>query len=376
MYSPTRFLGALGAGGLAVTFFLWLMFWVPHAGRPIPVFEDWTAALASSNLIAQIMIVTALIGVAVFLTAHVVLLIKNLKAWNAFTQTEQGQLFMQSEGAIQRMAVYLTLAMTVNGGFIAGALFVPGLWAVVEYLFPVAILTFAAIGVAGMRVYLELQAKRLEVPATNNTFVTVLPAFAFAMVSVGLAAPAAMSQVETTQFISIFTSLFFFVLALFIATFNGLGSFRAIQEQGIADDALPTLWIWVPLGTVLMIAWIRLTHGMEGVGLIDHGHASIFLFVIFALQSSVLLFGYQMKKRADYFQRLKGGELVKPAAYAMICPGVAYAVSIQFLVNKGLAADHIIDKFSPTYWTLTSAALVVTAVTMYYYQFLVRRLEA
>ena len=142
MYSPTRFLGALGAGGLAVTFFLWLMLWVPHAGRPIPVFEDWTAALASSNLIAQIMIVTALIGVAVFLTAHVVLLIKNLKAWNAFTQTEQGQLFMQSEGAIQRMAVYLTLAMTVNGGFIAGALFVPGLWAVVEYLFPVAILTF------------------------------------------------------------------------------------------------------------------------------------------------------------------------------------------------------------------------------------------
>ena len=33
-YSPLYFLAALGAGGLMVTFFMYLMFWVPHPGRP------------------------------------------------------------------------------------------------------------------------------------------------------------------------------------------------------------------------------------------------------------------------------------------------------------------------------------------------------
>ena len=32
-YSPLYFLASLGAGGLAVTFFMYLMFWVPHPAR-------------------------------------------------------------------------------------------------------------------------------------------------------------------------------------------------------------------------------------------------------------------------------------------------------------------------------------------------------
>ena len=39
-YSPLYFLASVGAGGLTVTFFMWLMFWVPHTGRPVPIFED------------------------------------------------------------------------------------------------------------------------------------------------------------------------------------------------------------------------------------------------------------------------------------------------------------------------------------------------
>jgi hypothetical protein len=39
-YSPLYFLASLGAGGLAVTFFMWLMFWVPHPEQPVPIFEN------------------------------------------------------------------------------------------------------------------------------------------------------------------------------------------------------------------------------------------------------------------------------------------------------------------------------------------------
>ena len=45
-YSPLYFLASLGAGGLTVTFFMYLMFWVPHPGRPVPVFEDLMTVFA------------------------------------------------------------------------------------------------------------------------------------------------------------------------------------------------------------------------------------------------------------------------------------------------------------------------------------------
>ncbi len=49
-YSPLYYLAALGTGGLVVTFFMWLMFWVPHPGQPVPVFEDIVAAFATGPL--------------------------------------------------------------------------------------------------------------------------------------------------------------------------------------------------------------------------------------------------------------------------------------------------------------------------------------
>ena len=49
-YSPLYFLASVGAGGLAVTFFMYLMFWVPHPGRPVPIFEDIIAAFATGAL--------------------------------------------------------------------------------------------------------------------------------------------------------------------------------------------------------------------------------------------------------------------------------------------------------------------------------------
>ncbi len=48
-YSPLYFLSTLGSGGLMVTFFMFLMFWVPHPGRPVPIFEDIIFAFAGGG---------------------------------------------------------------------------------------------------------------------------------------------------------------------------------------------------------------------------------------------------------------------------------------------------------------------------------------
>ena len=53
---PQYFLASVGAGGLAVSFFLWLYMWIPHPGQQVPVFEDIFAAWTAGSPLARTMI--------------------------------------------------------------------------------------------------------------------------------------------------------------------------------------------------------------------------------------------------------------------------------------------------------------------------------
>ena len=86
-YSPLYFLASLGAGGLAVTFFMYLMFWVPHKGRPVPVFEDLMTVFASGSAPLKFGVAAAMAGIAVFVVLNVRYLIWNFQALAAFKQT-------------------------------------------------------------------------------------------------------------------------------------------------------------------------------------------------------------------------------------------------------------------------------------------------
>ena len=55
-FSPMCFLSALGAGGLSVSFFMYLMFLVPHPNTPMATFDfiaptllkgDWLSLVSS-----------------------------------------------------------------------------------------------------------------------------------------------------------------------------------------------------------------------------------------------------------------------------------------------------------------------------------------
>lgn len=152
-YSPLYFLASLGAGGLAVSFFMWLMHWLPHPGKTVPVFEDITAAFASGTVVTQGMIVLAMAGIAVFAFLNLKLLVWNLRSFAAWTKTDAYAKFAKTNAQSQIMALPLALAMSVNVMFVLGMVFVPGLWSVVEYLFPLAVIAFLAIGAYGFKLY-------------------------------------------------------------------------------------------------------------------------------------------------------------------------------------------------------------------------------
>ena len=87
-WSPLYFLASLGAGGLAVTFFMFLMFWVPHPGQPVPVFEDILAAFSQGSLALKAAIIVAVTGIAGFAFLNIKLLIWNLARLAEFKKTD------------------------------------------------------------------------------------------------------------------------------------------------------------------------------------------------------------------------------------------------------------------------------------------------
>ncbi|SHE32492.1 hypothetical protein SAMN02745148_00140 [Modicisalibacter ilicicola DSM 19980] len=370
-YSPLYFLAALGSGGLIVSFFMWLMAWVPHPGRPVPIFEDIVATLMNGSFAQQLAILGGWAGIALFAWMLFRLLIWNLREAAGWRRTAAYTALRESNSETQLLAAPLAVAMAINGGFILGLVFVPGLWSVVEYLFPLAMLGFLAIGVWALRLLGDFWGRILTRGgfdcSRNNGFSQLLPSFALAMIGVGLAAPAAMSQTPWVAGVSYIASSFFITMALMLGVIMLVIGLRAMMEHGADAESAPSLWVVVPIMTVVGIALMRQGHGL-GVHFGSHGTPTdtfTMLTTFLSLQLAFALFGYVVMRRQGYFGRFVTGSERSAGSYVLVCPGVALAVILQFFINKGLVAIGLIDKFGMAYWLLTALPLMVQAATIW-----------
>lgn len=369
-YSPLYFLAALGSGGLVVSFFMYLMFMLPHPNTPIPAFDDVVVGLTQAAMPMRVMTGLALAGVLVFAYFHVRLLIWNIGEYLRFTRTEGYAQLRSGNNEVQLMAIPLTYAMSVNVGFILGSLFVPGLWQVVEYLFPLALLAFLAIAAYGLKIFLEFFSRVLVNGdfdcARNNNLGQMLTLFAFAMFGVGFAAPAAMSHQMTTVTISFMLSVFFVSAVVLFSMIKLVLGFRAMMEYGVVQETTATLWIVIPILTVVGIALFRLTMALEHNFGAPADPAGMFVMLtsIFSLQVLMGLLGWMVMKKAGYFERYVAGPDKSVGSYALVCPGVALFVFANFLIHKGLIPVGLFDKFSIAYFLLYLPLLYLQVKTI------------
>jgi len=365
-YSPLYFLASLGAGGLAVTFFMYLMFWVPHPDRPVPTFEDIAAAFATGGLPMQAAIVVAALGIAALTILNVKSLIWNFTALAAFRKTDRYTALRASNAETTLLAAPLASAMTINAMFIVGLVFVPGLWGVIEYLFPLALVAFLALGIWALRTIGDFLGRVLsqggvfDVTA-HNSFAQLLPAFALAMIAVGLSAPAAMSESTQTVGIALVLSSFFGIAAMLYTVIAAITAFSSMLQHGTARESGPTLMVIVPIMTVLGIMALRQDHGLhtafDAQG--TDGETMVFLARLLTVQILFVLLGLTVLLRQGYFTDFVFGTQTSPGSYALVCPGVALSVMLHFFVNKGLVAAGVIAEFGPAYWGLTAIALAL-----------------
>jgi hypothetical protein len=379
-YSPLYFLSALGAGGLAANFFTWLMFWVPHPDRPVPLFEDLLRVLSTGPWTMQMAVSVAVIGVTLFSILHFRLLIWNLLEFRRFSKTPAGIMLRSGNAETQLLALPLAVAMTINVCFIIGMVFVPNLWSIVEWLFPVAIAAFVIVGIWAIRLLGDFFGRILTRGgfdcARNNSFAQLLPSFALSMVAVGLAAPVAFSATHWIVGLSYLLAKFFIVTSLMIGAVKLVLGMRAMMEGGASTESAPTLWIGVPILTVLAIALMRQGHGAH-IHLGDHAAAIEnlgLLSTFLSAQIAFLLLGWVVLQRHGYFRRyVTNGSENSPGSWALICPGVATGVILHFFVNHGLVAVGLIDKFSVAYWMISGLSIAVQTVTIWFFFRLMKR---
>jgi len=357
-YSPLYYLAALGAGGLVVSFFMYLNWLTPHPKDPIANYASLMAAWSNGTDFARGLILVALAGIAYFAVQHVRLLVWNVRHSNAWTQTPDYAAFRKTNAETQLLAAPLAFAMSINVGFIVGAVFVPGLWEAREYLFPFAIAAFAAIGYWAMSLAIAFLTRVFATGgfdcAKNNSLGQMITVFALAMVGVGFSNPAAMSHIKEVVIIAYLLSTLFLTSAIVLGGIFLVLGFRSMLEHGAAEETTPTLWIVIPILTVVGIGLFRLkmTHAHSFGAVVPAIDIMGLLATILAIQILFGLIGWGVMKKVNYFGRWVWGSERSVGAYALICPGVALVVMGFFVVDAGLVKIGVVAPMSPLHLAL------------------------
>jgi len=366
-YNPLFFLAALGAGGLAVSFFMYPMFLVSHPDTPIPTFNHLWPILTGPVSWQSVLLGLDLLAVLFFAYLHFRLLFWNIREYRQFRQTRAYDQLRDSNVEISLMAIPLTLAMTINAFFVLGALFVPNLWLVVEYLFPMALIGFAAVGLYALKILTTYFARTLTDGnvdfSTNNSLAPMIAIFALAMIAVGFAAPAAMSENRAMITIGMLASLFFLTIAGLLAIIKLVHGFQAMMAKGINEAASPSLWLVIPILTLMGITWIRLSHGLQNGFEQPINHTGLLMFGAVILSAQILfgLIGYVVMSRLGYFNDYTKGSKGNAGTFSLICPGVAFFVFGMFFTHVGLVHSGLIEHSTWAHYLIMAPFMLVQA---------------
>ena len=371
-FSPMCFLASLGAGGLSVSFFMYLMFLVPHPNTPMATFDFIMPALLKGDWLSFV-VSFSLVFIIAFAFLHFKLLIWNIKQFNLYKKTAAYKELINSNSQITLMTIPLTFAMTINVCFVLGAVFVPGLWGIVEFLFPFALLGFIVVGYFALKIFFEYFSRLLIKGdfdfSKNNNLSQMISIFALSMVAVGFAAPGAMSHNLVINSIGIFGALFFASLAMLLMLIKLTIGFKNMFEKGLGLEAAPSVWILIPILTLLGITFIRVSFGLEHNYATPLAKSSLFVFTstVLSLQIIFGVLGYMVMKRMGYFEKYIHSEDKSSVSFALICPGVAFFVFGMFFVNFGLAFNGIVAKYSIAYFIIMLPFIYVQIKTIIYF---------
>ncbi len=371
-YSPMYFLGALGAGGLSASFYMYLMFLVPHKSTPMATFDQIYPVLLKGDWLSFVSSF-AIVFILAFAILHFKLLLWNVKQYKAYRETKAFNALVNSNAEVTLMSIPLTFTMTINIFFVLGATLVPNLWSAIEFMFPFALIGFAVTGYFSIKIFMVYFSRIITTGdfdfAKNNNLSQMISIFAFSMVAVGFAAPGAMSHYIEVNAIGIFCAIFFAAISILLLTIKLILGFKGMFEHGISIEASPSLWIIIPILTLLGITFIRISFGFDHHFDAPLDKTSLFSLASFVLSLQIIfgMLGYSVMKKLKYFEEYIEGDKKSAVSFALICPGVAFMVFGLFFINMGLVLNGVIDKYSIIYFLLHIPFMFIQYKTVIYF---------
>ncbi|SIS45044.1 TsoY family (seleno)protein [Salimicrobium flavidum] len=202
----------------------------------------------------------------------------------------------------------------------------PGLWNVIEYLFPFALAAFFAVGFYALALFKDYFTRfmiRGDLDfAKNNNLSHMLTVFAFAMIAVGFAAPAAMSHSLSVSVVGMIIAIFSTSLAVVLMGIKMILGFTSIFEKGIDKGGSPSVWISIPILTLLGITFVRLymgvSHNLMDVAAPSSLPLLLVLTVLVSLQVMFGFIGFSVLKNVNYFHDYVDGKEKSAGSYALI----------------------------------------------------------
>jgi hypothetical protein len=312
-----------------------------------------------TGLMMKATILFGVIWIIYFGFKHLQLLVKNLKVLKKFKWSKECKALKSGNSEVLFMAIPLTLAMTINVLFILWAIFIPNLWVIVEYLFPGALIAFALVWLLSLKLFWEYFIRLITQKwntdfVENNNLWQLLSAFAFVMDWVGFAASSAMSTNIITSTFGLILSTFFIVLATGVTILKLIVWFKAILKKGLDETASPTLWIMIPILTLIWITIVRNMHWLHANFWSHYSNWSYIMLttIIISMQIMFGYLGYKVMNQNKYFKNYIHWKEKSPATFALICPWVAFVVFAFFFLHLGVVKTWVVDKFGITYFVL------------------------
>ena len=371
-YNPLMFLSSLWAGWMSVVFFMYLMFMVPRNMKDfvIPTYDSLMLQFDKWDIFFNSLIIFWVVWIIYFSYKHIQLLVWNLKRYFEFKKTSAFTKLKEGNWEVTLMAVPLTLAMTINVLFIIWAVFIPSLWTIVEYLFPGALVAFTLVWLLALKTFFEYFVRLIlqkwnQDFVNNNSLSQMLSVFAFTMVAVWFAASAAMSTNEVSILLWIIGSIFFITIAIFLTVLKWILGFKAIFKHWIDTDWSPTLWIFIPILTLIGITLVRDLHWLHTFGANTSTSSFIILTtIIISLQIMFGYLGYKVMIANNYFKDFIHWKEKNPTTYALICPWVASVVFWFFFLHLWLVSSWVVEKFWIMYFLLLLPLLYIQFKTI------------
>ncbi len=281
-------------------------------------------------MLAKILIGIVLLSVAYFGQLHLRLVVWNIRKYIAFKKTERYAHIKTTNDEVDLLGFPLVLAIMLNVLLVLLGVFTPGLWNIVEYIFPWAIAGFVAVGIFAIYTYLPFLVRSMSGGfdfEKNNKLGQLKASLTFLMIAVGLAAPVTMSINYLTAGVSLIFSLFFLVVGIFFLVLHMIWGMQAIMRDGLAFESSSSIWVPIPIFTLIGV-------------------------------------GYAIMKHNGYFNAYLHGKEKSLNAFALVCPGVAGVVLGFFFIHTGIIRFGLMEKFSISHYILLGMVVLLHVITL------------